>query len=289
MADASRTRRERVSTYMVQGRSYREELRRLYLQDQMLALLLGGILAEQADPTRFQAVLDVACGTGRWLIEMAQAYPTITRLVGTDISRSAISYASKLARNQPGTERVEFYVMDALGQFDFPNETFDLANLRFAASFLRAWEWPQVLREFKRVLRPAGVIRLTEADWPEQSSSQALLILFNLLANAFREAGAYVCPRANGIGNQLADLLRQSGFQEIQAVFYQSEIHAETATGELFKENMQALFRTAAPFIRKWTRVPDDYESLYRQMLREMQRADFVVTAQTMTIYGSKR
>src|SRR5262245_37890349 len=86
MPDKKEARGEQPSTYMVQDRSNREELTRLHLQDQMLTAGMGGVLPEQADPARFQNVLDVACGTGGWLIEVARAYPAISRLVGVDIS-----------------------------------------------------------------------------------------------------------------------------------------------------------------------------------------------------------
>src|SRR5579883_1482725 len=46
----------------------------------------GGILPEQPDPSRFQQVLDLGCGTGGWLIDLAKTLPTSTSLVGVDVS-----------------------------------------------------------------------------------------------------------------------------------------------------------------------------------------------------------
>ena len=59
---------ELPSTYWVQDRSNKEELTRLRLQDAMLTASMGGVLPEQSDPTIFQHVLDVGCGSGDWLI-----------------------------------------------------------------------------------------------------------------------------------------------------------------------------------------------------------------------------
>ncbi len=42
------------------------------------------------------------------------------------------------------------------------------------------------------------------------------------------------------------------------------------------------------PFLRKWTRVPDDYEEIYQQMLSEMQQPDFVATSSYLTARGDK-
>lgn len=288
MAIPIHPRREKASTYIVQDRSNQEELKRLQLQEQMVACALGGLLPEQAGPTGFQCVLDMACGTGGWLIEMAKTYPALPRLVGVDISRRTIEYARARAAAEQISERVEFYVMDALQELEFPPDSFDLVNLRFAAAFLRSWEWSRILKEGWRLLQPGGVIRLTEADLPERGSSPALLSLLSLLAHAFGEAGNYFQAQANGVSGELAGLLERHGFQQVQTRLYQPEVKAGTLVGQLFIEDMKYLFRTAAPFIRKWARVPDDYDRLYNQMLREMQQSDFEVAGQSLTAWGFK-
>ncbi|MGZ6365273.1 MAG: hypothetical protein ACXWPS_04840, partial [Ktedonobacteraceae bacterium] len=63
--------REHPSTYFVQDRSNAEELTRVRAQDQLLTSGMGGVLAEQPDPSGFLCVLDVSCATGGWLIEVA--------------------------------------------------------------------------------------------------------------------------------------------------------------------------------------------------------------------------
>src|SRR5437764_9490044 len=107
--------RDDSSTYVVQERKYKkDELTRLTIQDQILTTAMGGVLAEQTDPTVFRHVLDIACGTGGWLIKAAQTYPTIEKLVGIDISQQMIKYSQTQAEADQLNERVEFHVMDAL-------------------------------------------------------------------------------------------------------------------------------------------------------------------------------
>src|SRR5882762_8085940 len=112
-------RNEKPSTYFVQDRKNEKELTRLKLQDRMITAAMGGVLAEQADPTVFRRVLDVGCGIGGWVIEVAQTCPEMS-LVGIDISKRMIEYARAQAQAYQVNGRVEFHVMDAIQVLDFP-------------------------------------------------------------------------------------------------------------------------------------------------------------------------
>src|SRR5258707_3159097 len=107
-------RREHPSTYFIQDRSNRDELRRLALQDQLITTSMGGVLPEQAEPERFRQVLDVGCGTGGWLIEVAKAYPNTSFLIGAGGSKYLVGYAREQAEAQQLNAPEEFHVMDAM-------------------------------------------------------------------------------------------------------------------------------------------------------------------------------
>src|SRR5579859_1255286 len=140
--------REQQSAYFVLDRSSQDEMTRLQVQDQMLTAGMGGVLAEQADPASFQRVLDVGCGTGGWLIQVAKTYPSIKLLIGVDISQKMVDYAREQAKAQGVSDRVEFHVMDALRMLEFPDAFFDLVNQRYGFGFIRTWEWPKILEEY---------------------------------------------------------------------------------------------------------------------------------------------
>ena len=277
---------ENPSTYMVADRSNKEELTRLQVQDQMLTASMGGVLPEQPDPTRFQQVLDVGCGTGGWLIEAAQTYPTLSLLVGIDISNKMIEYARAQAQVQQVSDRVKFYVKDALRTLEFPGISFDLVNLRLGWSYLRIWDWPNLLQTLQQVVRPGGVIRLTECDII-QSSSPALTSLCELTLKAFYQAGHFFFPEKNGVTSELANLLKRAGLRQVQVYPFTLKYRAGTSEGELFADDLKHLFRTIAPFFQKWTRVPNNYEEIYQQALYEMQQPDFVATWSFLTAWGS--
>lgn len=277
---------EHPSTYWVQDRSNEEEFIRLRLQDQMLTADMGGVLPEQPDPAVFQHVLDVSCGTGGWLIEAAKTYPGMSMLVGVDVSSKMVEYARALAKAEQVTDRVQFRVMDALRMLEFPRDSFDLINQRFASSYLRTWDWPKLLQECKRMSRPGGVVRLTEFDMISESSSPAHKRLLELVREALYRSGHLFVPSHNGVTGHLAGLLNQNGFRDIQTHAHILHYQAGTVQGALFCEDTRRLFRTIEPFLRKWTRVPEDYHTIYQQMVYEMQQPDFAATFPLLTVWG---
>ena len=287
MSTPTDPRREHPSTYFVQDRSSEDELTRLQLQDQQVTAGMGGVLPEQLDPANFQRVLDVGCGSGDWLIQAAKTYPSMSLLVGVDISSKIMEYAQAQAEAQGVSDRVQFRTMDALRMLEFPTDFFDLVNQRFGASFLRKWDWPKLLSEFRRVTRPGGVIRVTEGDMAMESPSPALTRLFEIMLNAFYQAGHLFTPGSKGVTGDLAPLLRQDGLEQVQTHTYTPEYRVGTPEGQRFYEDMRLLFRTMAPFLRKWTRVPDDYETIYQQALSEMQQPDFVARGNMLTAWGN--
>lgn len=281
-------RREHPSTYFVQDRSNKEELIRVMIQDQLVTASMGGVLPEQPDPTIFHRVLDVGCGTGGWLIEAAKTYPTMSLLVGVDVSGRMVEYARTQAEAQQVSDRVQFRTMDALRMLEFPTDYFDLVNQRFGTSYLRTWDWPKLLHEFQRVTRPGGVVRITEGNFLVQSPSLALARLYELALDVFYRAGHYFTAESNGVTGELARLLHQFGLQNVQTRVHIMEYRAGTPEGQRFYEDMKHFFQTILPFFRKWSKVPDDYEATYQQALSEMQQPDFVATSSLLTAWGSK-
>lgn len=276
---------EHPSTYFVQDRSSEEEMTRLQIQDQMLTASMGGVLPEQSDPTIFQRVLDVGCGTGGWLIEAAKTYPTMTRLVGVDVSKKMIDYARAQAEAQQVEDRVEFRVMDALRMLEFPDDSFDLVNQRLGVSFLRTWDWPKLLGEYKRVARYGAVIRITESDI-FNANTPAFTQLSDLFLKVLAQAGHLATPQMDATISGLSSLLSRNGIQQVHSQLYELTYPAGTPAGEQFASDAQHAFRTLVPFFRKWARVPENYEELYQQMLDETKQPDFVGRWTFLTTWG---
>ena len=277
--------RDQFGTYMRQRRATKEELVLLQKEEQMMTAVLGGVLPEQPDPASFKSILDVGCGTGQWLIEVAQTYPGTTHLVGVDINSQIIAYAQSQAVDHQVADRVQFLVMDALGFLDFPPNTFDLINLRFGADFLRSWDWNRLLENFRRIARPHGVIRLIEADMIE-SNSPAQMQQADHLLQAFHRSGHFFTPQKDGMTSGLVPWLLQWGFQNVQTVDRTLHYDKESLEGQFFLIYLEQVSRSIQAFKQKWNRQPDD-EALSKQMLEDMQRPDFEASWRFLTVWAN--
>jgi ubiquinone/menaquinone biosynthesis C-methylase UbiE len=140
------------------------EMARLLDQDRTVTNAMGGLLPELgSDIEGMQDILDLACGPGGWAQELAFTHPQL-KVTGVDISRAMIAYARMQARVRH-LENASFTVMDVQAPFDvFSDNSFDLVNARTMAGFMKKGSWSQVVGECARVLRPGGVLRLTEVD-----------------------------------------------------------------------------------------------------------------------------
>ncbi len=197
-----------------------------------------------------------------------------------------LNAARERAKVEQVAERVEFHVMDALRMLEFPNTYFSLVNQRAGISWLRRWDWPKLIQEYQRVLHADGVMRITEVNGALECNSAALMRLWNLGAEAFYQAGTSFSLAGDNLGGTLASMLEQHGLRHVQISTYTLEYRSGTPEGQLFSEDMQRLFRTFKPFLQKWVHVPDDYEEIYQQMLKDTEQPEFVATAKLFTVWG---
>ncbi|MBO0793274.1 MAG: methyltransferase domain-containing protein, partial [Ktedonobacteraceae bacterium] len=259
------------------------------IQDQMITSGMGGVLPEQPNPTVFQRVLDVACGTGGWAIEAARNYPAMS-VAGIDISQQMIEYARGLAADQQVNDRVEFHVMDALRILEFPDRFFDLVNLRFGVSFLRTWDWPKMLSELLRVTRPGGIVRVTDEEIVHPGSSPAISRSFQeeMLQRALYQAGHLFADKTTGLTDHLERLLIQHGCLQVQTKAHVLVFRAGTPEWQAYYGDVEHAFQTIRPFLQKWagSGATREYDAIRQRIQEEMQQPDFHATWNLLTVWG---
>lgn len=264
------------------------EMARLLDQDRLFTKGMGGFLSERSnDLSDLHRILDIGCGPGGWVQEIAFSYPEI-EVTGIDISQQMIAYAQMQAEMQ-SLHNASFRVMDMTEPLDFPDNTFDLVNGRLIA-FLPTGTWPTFMQECVRITRPGGIIRMTETEL-SVSNSAALNGLDSLLKASLRAGGQSFSPdgRHVGIIAMHARFLREAGCQNIGRQAHVMDYSAGTDYHVGFYEDWKAAFKLAQPFfIAMKVTTQEEVDRLYEQMLLDMSREDFCAVYFLVTTWGEK-
>jgi demethylmenaquinone methyltransferase/2-methoxy-6-polyprenyl-1,4-benzoquinol methylase len=165
-----------------------------------------------------ESAVDVACGTGKLSVALADRVGPFGRIVGVDLSPAMIDVAS---RANPDLVQLQFVIGNALalpaadGEFDAATIAFGLRNLSdFEAGF----------RELRRVVRPGGRVVCLELSVPRPRVwGRVYQALFSRTSSALgslfrrRSAYAYLPDSLNGFPqpDQLAATMRHAGLVDV--------------------------------------------------------------------------
>ena len=277
------------NTYVIDTESA-TEMGRLLEQDRAYAMAIGSVFPERdnADMEGIERILDIACGPGGWVHDVAYEYPQI-EVTGIDISRRMIAYAQAQSRVRQ-LSNAHFQVMDILKPLEFPDASFDLINMRFGVAFMPPTAWPTLVRECKRVLRPGGVLRLTEFEAPI-TTSNSFDKGWELLTQSLLNAGQSLTTdgRAMGITPLLRRFLQDADYRHIGEMAHVINFSYGTPAYQSMYENFMVAIKLGRPFVVKWGNVSDDYmETLYQQTQEEMQSESFCGVSFFLTAWGTK-
>lgn len=176
--------------------------------------------------TKPRAVLDVACGTGRWARDVARRFPE-ARVVAFDLDGGQID-----AGIEEGAWRGDDLVPpncqlgrgDALAPFPYPEDGFDYTHLRLFSPFLYVAQVLPVLAEMRRVTCAGGWIELMDAS-EFSSDNAAVQFLLDCLRQLYQYGGLMLEP-----GTMLEDHLRQAGLTRVRSRTV--GVHTDTSSSE---------------------------------------------------------
>ncbi|KAG2203776.1 hypothetical protein INT47_012709 [Mucor saturninus] len=102
-------------------------------------------------------VLDVACGSGVWVLDMASSYPD-SQFYGIDF---ACIFPNTI--KPPNTTFHQGDLLDPEG-FPYPDEFFDYIHMRLVYNCFSPADLKTVLNEINRVLKPGGYVEFRDID-----------------------------------------------------------------------------------------------------------------------------
>ncbi len=176
---------------------------------------LWGVLAEYRARKRAlalahirngESILEVAVGTGLLFQEILRANPDGSS-VGVDLTPAMLDKA-KAKAERAGGKNYQLAVGDAY-HLRFPDHQFDLLINSYMFDLLPEPDFPRVLAEFKRVLKPGGrllLVNMTKGEhWYEQFWEFIYRLNPNLLGGC---RGVLLVPALQQIG--FTDLHRET-------------------------------------------------------------------------------
>jgi ubiquinone/menaquinone biosynthesis C-methylase UbiE len=188
-----------------------EEANRLDLQHFLVrAMAKGNYWAPLRNPT---SILDVAGGTGRWAMEVAEQFPN-ANIVNLEIAPTPHTGPIYNLKSVP-SNYVEIQG-DMLKGLPFSNNSFDFGHMRAVMGATPKDSWIPLIKDLVRVTKRHGWIELCEVKLPHQVGTGTIPIATNHLTNLITEISL-----RRGIdllqGLQIASMVHQVGLKNIYA------------------------------------------------------------------------
>ena len=132
------------------------------------------------EPKPGEHVIDLGCGAGHLVQEIAQMIQPSGRITGIDVSPQQLAVARERCKDLPS---VEFLEEDAV-DLPFPSGSFEkLASIQ-ALEYIQ--EVDSTLAETRRLLKPGGIVALVSVLWDHWRFHGAEATLNDRILDAFR-------------------------------------------------------------------------------------------------------
>jgi len=213
--------------------------------------------------------LDVGCGFGAQVMQLAQAGGPEGHVTGVDISREFLDYGRNIVEGSGLSDRISLVEGD-MNLLPFQNDMFDWAWSSSCVGYFPGNPIP-ALREMVRVVKPGGTVAIIV--W----SSENLLPGYPMLEARLRETTAGLAPYIKGMSPQqhhmrLMGRLREAGLENVHGSTFVGDVQSPM-TDELRKV-MTGLFEMRWPAVESEL-SKDDWTELQRLIRPESQ--DFIL------------
>ncbi|KAI8060532.1 hypothetical protein BC940DRAFT_151765 [Gongronella butleri] len=151
-----------------------EETERLVILHFLLKYVLKGNVAVPIESMTLKQpgtqMLDIACGCGTWVLEMAADYP------------EADVYGIDLLPNFPTSVKpsnAHFCQHNYISSLPFPDNSLDYVHVRLMLGLLTNTQMQRLLGEIARILKPAGTVEIVDVDYRVQHPGPLTQALVN--------------------------------------------------------------------------------------------------------------
>jgi len=233
-----------TSTPYMLPKDFREMSRLDFQHYFMRQVMSGNYLAPLSQP---RAVLDVACGTGRWMHEMALQFPQ-AQVVGVDVTLLSNEDFQKFPPN------CSFRQCDILRGLPFAEQTFDFCHQRFLIFAVPFTSWPAILQEQIRITRSKGWIELTDSDLQFHNPGPETVKALQWISLACEQRGMDV-----RIGRKLGALIQTAGLMNVTVRRFSIPIGTWGGRiGDILAKNFSGALTTLKPLVTTLAHVSEE-------------------------------
>ncbi|KAI8338600.1 S-adenosyl-L-methionine-dependent methyltransferase [Chlamydoabsidia padenii] len=216
-------------------------------------------------------VLDCGCGPGTWIMDVAKDYPNC-QLTGVDLS--------DVFPTNIQSSNIDFKVGNVVAGLPYDDNTFDFIHVRFLIAALREDEWPIVLKELFRILKPGGVIQSGEC-LVDENCRQFIQDITNRVMKFMQSRGQnpYICAR-------IPSLLNDAQFEVIETVLKEVHLGQDDSISRAFLKDMINVYKSFQPFLAPQLNINTDaeYDEFLKRMAIEFQQEPQTVWGMTSTL-----
>lgn len=155
-----------------------------------------------------QVVVDYGCGPGMLSLELARRVGPSGCVHAVDINAMFLERAEAHARREGLADRIRFHQLER-DTLPLPDKSVDRVVCKNVLEYVD--DPVETLRDFRRALRPGGLVHATDSDWGMLAVEP---IGPERLARVFEAASiAYRTPL---IGRKLYGMLRAAGYEDVR-------------------------------------------------------------------------
>ncbi|MGH2480644.1 MAG: class I SAM-dependent methyltransferase [Ktedonobacteraceae bacterium] len=183
-----------------------------------------------------RSMLDLGCGTGRWCVEMAQAFPH-AQVLGIDLEE-----IQPFVKTRPANYR--FQQVDILKPLPFASNTFDYLHQRLMLMSIPLDAWSDVLQEIVRVAQVGAWIELVEVGctiWPLGPATR--------LYHSWLRAIGTGLHQDFDLPPRLAQFAAEAGMHQVQAFPYDIPLGWGGQVGTASLTNLRGFYRAIRPLL----------------------------------------
>ena len=263
------------------------EVARQMLLHRRLGELMGDVLPPSLDLPWRSRVLDVGCGAGGWVYEMAWRHPDM-QVIGIDKSAFFIERAQAYA----GIGTNAHYMVQDMHHLDekvFQPGMFDLVHLRFLAGEVTPEEFPLLIHALARLCRVGGYLVWTEAELP-MANSLACQQLSAMVLSGLKAAGrAFIPGNALGVTALMGRRVRDARCQVKHDRAYAIEVSAGMPGHDAFARQLWVFGHQVRRFLLEMgVTTATAFDEVFAQAQREIEEEDFCGMLVLRTVVGVK-